>query len=546
MTYTLPFKSSDKIIELGGGENCLYHPNVDVRPGPQTDFTADFNKELPITSEEFDGVFCRFAIEHISWRHVTGFVKECYRILKPGGKAVIITANLLEQAKRLVNAEQFDDDLVCMIFGGNDYPENTHRCGFSPESATRLFQNIGFSEIIILPFGDLRTDMIIEATKPNQLQASITDVNRKLIFNKQYFNGGNPAGGYTSLYGDSPLNWVIFDKIMDYKPTSILELGCGKGYLLKRFEDKGIQVQGVDISPHCHATRVINSIMTWDICDTPWPFADRTFDMCISVATLQYVPVGHLQSVMNEIARVSNRGLHAVETNIDNPFITKQSINEWNKLIPINHCVVSKIELETPKDLIYDYIPPGDGKLKLNIGSFITMFAHGWINIDMTIHNLNLEDFARDNYYKYHNRDVRLGLPFEDDTVDLIYASHFLEYLTYDQGVAFMKECYRAMKQDGVMRLLVHDAELLSQKYLERDLSFFDEISDGVLPQTGKLWSVLFSNHSSIYDCDTLRDLGKLVGFHVEKKSFRKGNAQILAETIDMLPNLSLFVEFTK
>lgn len=168
MSYQLPFAPGSKVIELGGGTLPLFRPNVDVRWGPATDFTADFGKPLPIATEEWDGVFSKYAMEHISWRDVRGFISEVHRILKPNGIAVMVIPNLLEQARKLVevgDAGKWDDRWVCMIFGDLDYPENGHKCGFSPEFAGRLFRAAGFSRVVIVPHGEIGTDMIVEAQK---------------------------------------------------------------------------------------------------------------------------------------------------------------------------------------------------------------------------------------------------------------------------------------------------------------------------------------------------------------------------------------------
>jgi SAM-dependent methyltransferase len=168
VSYQLPWAPGSKVVELGGGDAPVFRPNVDVRFGAQTDFTADFGKPLPITSNEWDGVFSKFAIEHISWREVRVFISEVHRILKPGGVAVIIAPNLLAQTRRFVRAEEegeMEDRWVCMLFGDLDYPENGHKCGFTPSYACRLFREAGFSSVTTIPFGDERTDMIIEARK---------------------------------------------------------------------------------------------------------------------------------------------------------------------------------------------------------------------------------------------------------------------------------------------------------------------------------------------------------------------------------------------
>jgi hypothetical protein len=163
--YELPFEG-DKLIELGGGDRPMLRPNVDVRACAQVDVVADLGEPLTmLESNAYDGVLSRFAIEHISWRKVRGFISETHRILRPGGKAIFITANLLEQARRLVDAHTWNDNLIGMVFGDNDYPENTHRCGFSPAFADQLMRQAGYFDVTMRPLANCATDMIIEARK---------------------------------------------------------------------------------------------------------------------------------------------------------------------------------------------------------------------------------------------------------------------------------------------------------------------------------------------------------------------------------------------
>jgi ubiquinone/menaquinone biosynthesis C-methylase UbiE len=154
-----------EIIELGGGETPYIRPNVDVRPGPSVDIVADLNKPLPLESDKYDIVFCRYAIEHISWRNVKGFITEVFRICKPGGKATVITANLLEQCKMIAKSEAWSENFSCMIFGDLNYDENSHKCGFSPEYAKLLFTDAGFSTVVVTPVPGCKTDMVITAYK---------------------------------------------------------------------------------------------------------------------------------------------------------------------------------------------------------------------------------------------------------------------------------------------------------------------------------------------------------------------------------------------
>jgi SAM-dependent methyltransferase len=145
-------------------------PNIDVRPGENVDLVADFEKPLPLESNQFDGVFSKFAAEHISWRTVDGWFAETHRILKPGGVLVLVVPNLLEQMR--LNVElgdrgewEWDNGVACRIFGDCDYPQNSHRAGWSPEAIARALRGVGYASVLVLPFGELRTDMIVECVK---------------------------------------------------------------------------------------------------------------------------------------------------------------------------------------------------------------------------------------------------------------------------------------------------------------------------------------------------------------------------------------------
>jgi SAM-dependent methyltransferase len=71
--------------------------------------------------------------------------------------------------------------------------------------------------------------------------------------------------------------------------------------------------------------------------------------------------------------------------------------------------------------------------LKLDIGCGKTK-EDGWIGVDQI-------DFGQ----KYV-LDVRDGLPFEDNSVDEIKSSHFVEHLTGEERIPFFNELYRVMK----------------------------------------------------------------------------------------------------
>jgi SAM-dependent methyltransferase len=60
---------------------------------------ADCNAPLPFRAGAFDGVLSREGIEHFEGQ--AGFVRECARVLRPGGRIVLTTPNVMHLAARL-------------------------------------------------------------------------------------------------------------------------------------------------------------------------------------------------------------------------------------------------------------------------------------------------------------------------------------------------------------------------------------------------------------------------------------------------------------
>lgn len=60
---------------------------------------ADLNKDLPFANAFFDYITCVESIEHLEHPH--HLVRELYRLLKPGGKLVITTPNVMNLESRL-------------------------------------------------------------------------------------------------------------------------------------------------------------------------------------------------------------------------------------------------------------------------------------------------------------------------------------------------------------------------------------------------------------------------------------------------------------
>ena len=89
----------------------------------------------------------------------------------------------------------------------------------------------------------------------------------------------------------------------------------------------------------------------------------------------------------------------------------------------------------------------------LNIGCGSNIHED-WTNLDL----------KESEFVTCHN--ITDPLPFDDNGVDVIYHSHVLEHLTKEEGKVFILDCYRALRKNGIMRVVIPDMEQIIKEYL--------------------------------------------------------------------------------
>lgn len=191
---------------------------------------------------------------------------------------------------------------------------------------------------------------------------------------------------------------------------------------------------------------------------------------------------------------------------------------------------------------------PKENQMKLNLGSFSVMFK-GWVNID-TVNDPLLYKYAQGNGFMFYSMDLSREIPFNTNSVDLIYCSHMVEHIDYAQGENFLKECYRILKPGGAARFAVPDLEILIRMYQEnrlKELDAINEPSKEMKMDIQKFWHVLTDGHKAAYDCKSFGELCRGAGFtEIKRCKFGEGHPTIMKETKDMFPEISLYVECVK
>jgi predicted SAM-dependent methyltransferase len=145
------------------------------------------------------------------------------------------------------------------------------------------------------------------------------------------------------------------------------------------------------------------------------------------------------------------------------------------------------------------------------------------------------------------HHDLLYGIPFEAGVSPNIYSSHFLEHLTKPEAATLLRECYRALRNGGNLRIVVPSLAL----EVDEMRAAIDRYDQGdrlpVLPylthQPG--FTGPYAAHRHMYNFDELGSLLASVGFvDIIERSFGVGQMPDVAELDNR--RKSLFVEASK
>ncbi|MDC1418085.1 class I SAM-dependent methyltransferase [Candidatus Thioglobus sp.] len=140
-------------------------------------------------------------------------------------------------------------------------------------------------------------------------------------YEKDYWDGDRRYGygGYSYMPGRwKPVAEALIQKYRLTNKSSVLDVGCGKGYLL--YEMKlllpGLHVIGLDISRHglsdAHK-EIKNSLFIHPAQDT-YPFEDNEFDLVISLGCFHNLRIFDLKKALAETERVGRQGYVMLES----------------------------------------------------------------------------------------------------------------------------------------------------------------------------------------------------------------------------------------
>jgi len=189
-------------------------------------------------------------------------------------------------------------------------------------------------------------------------------------------------------------------------------------------------------------------------------------------------------------------------------------------LLPVFRAGRMYVKNQLTKNNISRIIKDRD-EIFLELGAGNKKGENNWVTVDM---EKNCDIFW----------DLSNGLPFPDQSVAMMYSSHFFEHLSYNEGQILLDECLRVLKVDGVFSICVPNASLYIKAY--------------ITPENNNKDFSTKLNHSSILttEIDYVNYIAYMDGHHkymfdennlihiLKEKGFRNVNLREFDQNIDL------------
>ena len=153
--------------------------------------------------------------------------------------------------------------------------------------------------------------------------------------------------------------------------------------------------------------------------------------------------------------------------------------------------------------------------LRLHLGSG-PFHKEGWVNIDLAGYPVEVA------------WDLRRPLPFDDQSVEVIFHEGLLRFFTLGQARAFLDDSYRILKPGGVIRIGLSDVRAYARSYLDDPAGFIESVRPGrPTPLMAMQEMIYIGGLRTLYDFDTVSLMLTAAGFiKVEQKAFGRSRIE--------------------
>lgn len=155
---------------------------------------------------------------------------------------------------------------------------------------------------------------------PRMVDDKVTCMKTARLFDRQFWDGDRRFGyggySYDGRWATMARQLIEYYKLQP--GARILDVGCGKGYLLYEFTRllPGCQVTGFDVSEYAvdQAKEEVKDRLFIHDAGKPFPFEDKQFDLAISLNAIHNLALPELAVGLTELNRVGRNAYLVVES----------------------------------------------------------------------------------------------------------------------------------------------------------------------------------------------------------------------------------------
>ncbi len=152
-----------RYLNLGSGPRGIVDPhwlNIDGFIDKNVHYRLDFGRHWPIPDASMDGVFCEHVLEHFTLEDGITMLKQCCRILKPGGTVRFIMPNAqtimrtyFDSPDLLVQKRTPESQTAMEAVNGWFRQRYEHQCLYDWSLSEYAFKQAGFAEVHNAEYG---------------------------------------------------------------------------------------------------------------------------------------------------------------------------------------------------------------------------------------------------------------------------------------------------------------------------------------------------------------------------------------------------------
>lgn len=177
-----------------------------------------------------------------------------------------------------------------------------------------------------------------------------------------------------------------------------------------------------------------------------------------------------------------------------------------------------------------------------HLGCGNVLLSNAWLNIGFW------EDIPRGELFQNPfgssdtmllNFDLTLGIPARDNQLNSIYHSHFLEHLTYLDGIALLRDIFRKLSPGGTHRIVMPDLRKAAEAYLFDQSALLEHYRAEAIEEQRENYPTKASvfmhmlyehSHKMYWDFETLEHWLAKIGFkNISRKSYQASQLKDIA-----------------